>query len=186
MRSIWIVPVAALLASITLAGCGGGSMLPGQGGSGGLGTPGTDTGNPDATFVFSLRGPTLGDFKATDVKASTSVLGFQVQGSATSGPASGQIVRVATLRVNGLPVANTNYVVGGTDANGAAVTYTEKNVNSGTMAAWNGSSGTVHVVSVTSSHVSMTFNANLDAGTNASGPASITSGTIHVLYQQTK
>lgn len=186
MRSKWITPALAMLASIVLAGCSGSGMLPGQGGSGGLGTPGTDTGNPDATFVFSLRGSSLGDFKATDVKASTSVLGFQIQGSSSAGPATGRIQRTATVRVNGLPVANTSYVVGGTDTNGAAVSYVEKNLQSGVQTIWNGSSGTIHVGSVTADHVSITFNANLDPGTNATSTATITGGIIHVLYQQTK
>jgi hypothetical protein len=181
-----MAPGLALLATIVLAGCGGGSMLPGQGGSSGLGTPGTDTGNPDATFSFSMRGSTLGDFKATDVKPSTSVLGFQIQGSSSSGPASGSVLRTATVRVNGLPVANTTYTVGGTDSTGAAVIYTEKNQQTGTITVWNGSSGSVYITSVTSTHVNATFNAKLDPGQNATGPASITGGIIHVLYQQTQ
>ena len=173
----------ATLAAVLLAGCGGGSIMPGQGTIGGLGTPGTGTGNPDATLVFRLRGSSAGDFEATDVKATINVLGFQVQGSASSGPASGRILRVTTIRFNGLPVANHNYVIGGVDENGAVVQYTEKNQQTTTTQVWNGSSGTIHVSRVSSDHVDATFNATLDPAQNTQTRVTASGGEIHVKYQ---
>lgn len=183
MHSTFKAVSLAALAAVLLAGCGGGSMTPGQGGVGGLGTPGTGTGNPDATLSFRLRGSSSGDFEASDVRATTNVLGFQIQGSESSGPTSGRILRTTTVRFNGLPVAGTDYVVGGTDANGAAVQYIEKDQQTTTSKVWNGSSGTVHVSRVTIDHVDATFGATLDAGQNATTAVTASGGEIHVKYQ---
>jgi hypothetical protein len=173
----------AALAAVLLAGCGGESLAPGQGSGGGLGTPGTGTGNPDATLVFRLRGTSTGDFEATDVKATINFLGFQVQGSASSGPDSGRILRTTTVRFNGLPVAGHEYVVGGIDENGAVMQYTEKNQQTSTTKVWSGSSGTIKVSRVTSDHVDATFNATLQAAQNTQTTITASGGEIHVKYQ---
>ncbi|HEY3412047.1 MAG TPA: hypothetical protein VGM51_03210 [Armatimonadota bacterium] len=183
MHSTFRTVSLAALAAVLLGGCGGGSVTPGQGASGGLGTPGTGTGNPDATLVFRLRGSSIGDFEATDVKATVNVLGFQVQGSASSGPATGRVLRVTTVRFNGLPVANHDYVVGGTDVDGVVMQYNEKDQQTSVTKVWNGSSGTIHVSRVSSDHVDATFNATLDPAQNAQTSVTASGGEIHVKYQ---
>lgn len=175
------LPLVAL-AAVLLAGCGGSSILSGQGGSGGLGTPGTGTGDPNATLSFRLRGSTLGDFEASDIKSSVSIRGFQVQGSATAGPSTGRIFRVATVRFNGLPVAGQSYVIAANGDNGAVMQYTEKNQQTNLMKVWNGVSGTVHVGSVTSDHVDASFSAALDPAQNATTGISASAGEIHVKF----
>jgi hypothetical protein len=173
------LPLAALTV-VLLAGCGGGSIMPGIGTGGGLGTGGT--GNPDATLIFRLRGSSLGDFEATEVKAATNIFGFQVQGSSTAGPTNGRITRVTTIRFNGLPVQGNNYTIGGTDPNGASVVYTEKNAQTTVQSVWEGNSGTIHVDRVTADHVDAKFDARLGPVQNSTALISITGGEIRVLY----
>jgi hypothetical protein len=182
MRSTIKALSLAALATVLLGGCGGGSVMQGQGTVGGLGNPGTGTGNPDATVVCRMRGAGSGDFEATDVKTTLNVLGFQVQGSGISGPTTGRLLRVLTVRFNGLPVAGTTYVVGGLDELGAAMQYVERNEQTSQAKVWDGSGGTIHVTSVTTNHVDATFKATLDPSLNATGSITASAGEIHVKY----
>lgn len=174
--------MAALPAVVLLAGCSGGSIAPGIGGNGGLGPGGT--GDPDATLVFRIRGINSGDFKATEMRVTTSMLGFQIQGSQTAGNATTPITRVATIRFNGIPVQGATYVVGGQDENGAVFEYAERNDKTRVIKLWEGSSGSIHVDKVTSDHVTGTFGGNLDGTQNVTGQITASGGEFCVKYQQ--
>lgn len=175
--------------ALALAGCGGASLVPGLGGSGGLGTPGTDTGNPDGAMVFTLRGINSGDFEAGELRVQSNFLGFTVQGIQEAGKPSRRVTRVATLRFTGLPVQGVTYVLNAhTDGDGteperhAVFQYAEQTAS--TTRLWNAVSGKIRIDRVTADHIRGTFEADAEPATSAAtGDITVRKGEFVTKYE---
>jgi hypothetical protein len=181
MTRVWMT---ALPLALLLAGCGGGSVVPGQGGNGGLGTGGTGTGDPNGTLSFRLRGMIAPDYEASEVRATASALGFQVQGTQPGGTAKTPTSRIATIRFNGLPVQGVTYTVAGNAENSVVFEYAERDDTTRKIKLWEGVSGQVHVDKVTQDHVTGTFGGALDGAQNVTGEITASGGEFAVQYQQ--
>lgn len=181
---------AASVAGALLSGCSTGSITPGIGGSGGLGTPGTGTGNPDGAMVFLLRGVNTGDFKASELKTQMTFLGFTIQGIVESGTSKQRLTRVTTVRFPGLPVAGRTYTLtphsdgdGTSEEEHAVLQYSEQRSNQQQFQVWSASKGTVRVRRVTPDVVEGTFEGTLEPATAAAkGTLTVTKGEFRAKY----
>lgn len=200
MLSTWkgwrvAVRLAAVLSAVggtvLLAGCSTGSIVPGLGGSGGLGTPGTGTGNPDGAMVFTLRGVNTGNFEASEMRTQSSFLGFTIQAIQESGSATSRLTRVATVRFPGLPVAGRTYLLtphedgdGSPEEEHAILQYSEQRTNPDQLRVWAANKGTIRVSHVTSDIIEGSFQATLEPATAAAtGTLTISGGEYRVKYQ---
>jgi len=193
MRTAWraVFQVLALAPVLVLAGCSGGSIAPGIGGSGGLGTPGTGTGNPDGAMVFTLRGVNTGNFEAGELRTTSSFLGFTIQGIQETGSATNRLTRVASMRFPGLPVAGRTYVLtpheegdGTPEEEHAVFQYSEQYTVPNQLRVWSATEGTIRVATVTSEHIAGSFQVTMEpANSAASNTLRITGGEFRTKYE---
>jgi hypothetical protein len=178
-------PLAAwacfLTAGILLAGCSGGSVIPGLGGSTGISTPGGGLGNPDATLYFRMSGTDSGDFIAPEA-VGRSVLGgrVRIEATYTSGEGARQRQRNIVILMNTAPTAGRTYTVGDFGPGGALLDYSELDPRTNVLSVWEGISGSIRVERIEGDRVIGKFDVALDPIQNATSRPTIHGGVFSV------
>lgn len=186
---------AAVLAPVVvlLAGCSGGSIVPGIGTDSGLGTIGAGTENPDAALTMQIEGRHYGqsrndpefvaqgnDFRlmnppnpsALEAKQAYTRTGFSV-------------FRTVQIAFNSLPVAGQTYTVGASGPTGVSIRYGEKtSPDALTGPTWaSNPSGSVRVTRLDANRIDGEFHATLDADSNgATGTVTLANGMFHLKF----
>jgi hypothetical protein len=170
---------AALLALIILpAGCGGGSIMPGHGTIGGLGTVGTDTANPDEALVFHLKGSAAGDFVADTVRP---VNNRTFEARQEVGPATSRTLRVVNVSFSSVPVANHTYTVGAASPDGVTIRYTEQRAGN-PLNVWRATKGSAKVKTVSSERIRVSFSAALTPDAGTTGNLTLSDGEMSLKF----
>jgi hypothetical protein len=177
---------AALLAPavLLLAGCSGGSIVPRMGTDGGLGTIGTDTGNPDEALVMRVKGSALGDFVADTVGLLNPPDPRVLQAKQETGRNGNDALRTIVIQFGSAPVEGHTYTVGASGADSVDISYAErKPPSAATGPQWSAASGTVKVTRLDANRIEGTFSAALTPFLNgATGNLSLTGGAFRLKF----
>ncbi|NMC82086.1 MAG: hypothetical protein GYA63_04430 [Armatimonadetes bacterium] len=162
-----------------LAGCSGSSVVPGLGGSDGLGTPGAGTGNPDATLYYFISGMDTPNFIANEVSVRETLLGLQIRANQTLGHDKREVTRVTSILFNGPLAEGKSYLVGDYSADGVNISLSSKPVK-GSLSVWDGSAGTLVVDKITDTHIEGRLNAVLSPSMNSTVTLEASGGRFRV------
>lgn len=186
---------AAVLAPVVLllAGCSGGSIVPGLGTDGGLGTIGTDAGNQDEAMVARVKGSPYGDFVAQGdgvrLKNPPSPAGIEAKQEYRV--TATHAIRTLDVDFQTAPVQGQTFSV----PKDVEITYKEtpyvrqKDPQTGqyvevlgTTKAWVAQSGSVKVTRLNADRIDAGFSAALVPDLNAAGNITLTSGVLHLKF----